>query len=648
MVRVVFVGICLLLLSAAWAELLAPGTGVRASFYATPDLSGPAVVKYTPSIDLTWAADAGPVPELKAGAFSALWEGYFRPAVTATYIFSVTTSGGARMLVNDKWIIDDVKPAPSRTLTGTMALTAGKLVTFRLRLTQPAGAGALTVKAAAGKALATSLPATRLYPPLFIPSWLVYADTADPHTSALYLTGLDGTAKEVAVKGSNQPCLSPDGRRLLFSTTVNLSYTAASIYRVATTGEGRTPLARAGGVKCDPVFSGSGQTLAYTAITADGWEVWTMRTDGSGRAQVLSSTDEVRHPAVSRNGDFVIYQAKRNGQVNIYRAQPDGSDEKALTIAGGSEPALSPRGDKVVFLATRGGKQGLYTIDPDGKNETAVLTTLGTLAQPFFVANSRQVGYLERDAVGHSDLFVVDLRDNVPCRMTATGKIYAASLAPQLVLPAGDALALWLNALRGDTLDLDADGHVNTWTDCVRGLTVTPDNAGTRPFFHKDGLNGNATVGFDGNALMHVPDISAGWTAGEGTLVALFVPRADAFTVLHQENAGGEWWRYNGNGDAYIGIFTNGRNENYPSQMPNTGTVLLTIISGQQYTAWINGTAQAPRGAGFHMPTTLLLGGGGDAPRFNGDLAQLAIFNRALNEDERQAVETYFRALYGL
>jgi hypothetical protein len=648
MVRQLFLVWCLVLLSAAWAQLLAPGMGVRASFFATPDLSGAAVVRYTPTLDLAWAADAAPIPDLKPGAFSVLYEGYYRPEQTGTYTFTVATTGGVRLLVKDKWVVDDWTPKGARTLTGTVALTAGTLTLFRLRFTHPAGAGSLKLIAAPGKALGAKLTSSQLYPPLFAPSWLVYADTLDLRTSALYLTPLDGTPREVAVKGSNQPCLSPDGRRLLFSTTANLAYPAAGIYKVMISGEGRAPLTRAGGVKCDPAFSGSGQLVAYTMISPGTWELWTMRADGSNRALVLKSTDETRHPGISRDGEFLVYQGTRNGQTNVYRVQADGSEEKPLSNDGGREPAVSPRGDKVAYVAQRGGRWGLYTVDPDGKNETQVLASLGVLSQPFFVTNSRQLAYLERDPKGNSDLFLLDLNDRVPCRVTATGKVFAATLAPQLMLPAGDSLAVWFNALRADTLDLDPDGRVNGWTDCARALVAAPVDPGTRPFFHKDGLNGNASVGFDGTALLRTPDISAGWVAQEGTMVALFMPRADAFTVAHQENSGGEWWRYNGNGDAYIGIFTGGRHENYPAQMPTTGTVLLTIISGGQYTAWINGTVQPPRGPAFRTPNTLLIGGGGDAPRFNGELAQLAIFNRALNEDERLAVEAYFRSLYGL
>ena len=50
----------------------------------------------------------------------------------------------------------------------------------------------------------------------------------------------------------------------------------------------------------------------------------------------------------------------------------------------------------------------------------------------------------------------------------------------------------------------------------------------------------------------------------------------------------------------------------------------------------------------FFLPTTLTVGFGGDGGFFKGDIAELAIFNRALSDEERQMVENYFRGLYGL
>ena len=70
--------IYIVLISFGFAGMLAPGVGLRASYYQKADLSGTQVVKYDTAVNLEWKEDAGPIKEIKPGAFSVQWRGYLR------------------------------------------------------------------------------------------------------------------------------------------------------------------------------------------------------------------------------------------------------------------------------------------------------------------------------------------------------------------------------------------------------------------------------------------------------------------------------------------------------------------------------------------------------------------------------------------
>jgi hypothetical protein len=80
------------------------------------------------------------------------------------------------------------------------------------------------------------------------------------------------------------------------------------------------------------------------------------------------------------------------------------------------------------------------------------------------------------------------------------------------------------------------------------------------------------------------------------------------------------------------------RHENYPQAMPIDGPSILTLISGNRYTAYINGNAQPPRDPNFLIPTTLTLGAGGDSSPLKGHIAEMVFYNRALSDAERMTI----------
>ncbi len=482
------------------AGMLAPGIGLRGCYYPKSDMSGTKVVKYDSTVNLEWKEDAGPIAEFKPGVFSVQWRGYLSPQFSETYTFTVKATGGVRLFINNKRVIDDWagKQAPDRN--GEIELKADKLIPVIFQTTQPVGAGNIKLQWSSPSLPTEIIPANRMYPPVFSPLQFVYCENPDNRTSSLYFSDFNDVLKKITVEGSYKPVFSPDGKKVLFQTTKNLSYSTPGIYRIALNTLEQIRLTRGeGGEKYDPAFSSDGRIVAFVTQLGTAYEIWTMRADGGSRFKVVADAYENRHPVPNTDGSVIIYQSKRDGVWNIYSVNADGTEEKQLTTLEGIEPTINRRGDKIAFISSRTRRPQLYIMDIDGNNQTLVCASAGQISQPFFTPNRDYLAYLEKNAGEKTDIYVVDPEDKIACQVTNNGKIISAAIAYNQQLPVMDGLSLWLNAQEVNTVNVDANGRVSVWDDCYHSnMSVTQPNVDRQPVFIDNVINGLSALRFDG------------------------------------------------------------------------------------------------------------------------------------------------------
>jgi len=102
------------------------GTNWTATFFNTPDLSGPVVATQVglPGINFNWGTGS-PVPgAVNVDEFSARFTSTQQFA-DGTYEFIVTSDDGVRMFIDGVLVIDEFVPRPLTTNTFSFALTAG-------------------------------------------------------------------------------------------------------------------------------------------------------------------------------------------------------------------------------------------------------------------------------------------------------------------------------------------------------------------------------------------------------------------------------------------------------------------------------------------------------------------------------------------
>lgn len=148
----------------------------------------------------------------------------------------------------------------------------------------------------------------------------------------ILLTGPEGAEPQVFTPGpfDFHPAWSPDGSVLVYVT-----HQAGDVQSIVAqeTREGAVPriIARNG---IDPVFTPDGAWVIYSRKTRDGFRLWRMRPDGSGKVALGASNREMRSPAVSPDGGYVAYVSEEAGRQRLRVRRFDGTGDRLLLDDG--------------------------------------------------------------------------------------------------------------------------------------------------------------------------------------------------------------------------------------------------------------------------------------------------------------------------
>jgi TolB protein len=105
-----------------------------------------------------------------------------------------------------------------------------------------------------------------------------------------------------------------------------------------------------------------------------------MATTSLENVQVVTTLDQDTAPALSPDGQRVVFMSRRDGNWEIYITNTDGSNLQRLTenTAEDGLPVWSPDGKAVAFVSNRTGKWAIWAMTPEGQDQQQLFTMEGS------------------------------------------------------------------------------------------------------------------------------------------------------------------------------------------------------------------------------------------------------------------------------
>ncbi|HEY6881725.1 MAG TPA: hypothetical protein VI299_27045, partial [Polyangiales bacterium] len=166
------------------------------------------------------------------------------------------------------------------------------------------------------------------------------------------------------------------------------------------------------GVSMLPAFSGG--SVFYSVLTPDGMFITKA---GSNDKPIIKGNG--LHMGVAACGSRIVFSSTRDGNSEIYSANPDGSDLQRLTNDPGIDvsPSCSATG-QIAFVSNRHGSPQIWTMDGNGGGQKRV-TYKGDYNQtPTWCQDPKRqlIAFTGRDQ--NMDVFTLDIAKNEYTRIT--------------------------------------------------------------------------------------------------------------------------------------------------------------------------------------------------------------------------------------
>jgi TolB protein len=167
-----------------------------------------------------------------------------------------------------------------------------------------------------------------------------------------------------------------------------------------------------------PVWSFSGESIAFSSLRDGNWEIYRMGKDG-GTPFNVTRLDEADDMAPSWSCDWIAFQSNRDGNWEIYKTDPDGLTQIRLTdnAADDVAPNWSPNGQWIAFQSNRDGNWELYVMDAEGNNVRRLTDHAAADRNPSWDINGSWI-YFDSDREGQFDIWKINVDTGELVRLT--------------------------------------------------------------------------------------------------------------------------------------------------------------------------------------------------------------------------------------
>lgn len=166
------------------------------------------------------------------------------------------------------------------------------------------------------------------------------------------------------------PKYSADGKEIFFQSNRDGAFEKVHLFRMNLDGSDQRRVTNKGGYEFSPVPLSSGRDIVFSGDRQDdqsrALDIRLLDLDVPDNERIIAARRfHDSQPAVSPDGQHVVFVAQSDGNSEIYFVNSDGTGLLRLTrnTADDQTPQFTPDGRKIIFSSNREGKYALYEIE---------------------------------------------------------------------------------------------------------------------------------------------------------------------------------------------------------------------------------------------------------------------------------------------
>jgi TolB protein len=152
--------------------------------------------------------------------------------------------------------------------------------------------------------------------------------------------------------------------------------------------------------------------IAYDSARNGNVDVFVMQADGSAPVRLTTHSAQDRAPAFSPDGARIAFHSLRNGNADIYLMNADGTGQTRLTSDPANElqPTWSPDGTRLAYakMNATSGTHDIWMIRADGTGAVAIAPHAANDIRPSFSPDGTKIVF-QSDRDGNSEIFLVPI-----------------------------------------------------------------------------------------------------------------------------------------------------------------------------------------------------------------------------------------------
>jgi tol-pal system beta propeller repeat protein TolB len=140
-------------------------------------------------------------------------------------------------------------------------------------------------------------------------------------------------------------------------------------------------------------------------------EICRMDSDGSNQTRLTYNPATDFYPALSTDGQTIVFSSRRDGRFEIYEMSLDGRMLTRLTQEIGSAfaPTISPDGQLIAFTNVTSGNQSIWLMTRDAEIIKPLTDSAGEDIDPTWSPDGRFIAFASDRGGGGTQLYIIDL-----------------------------------------------------------------------------------------------------------------------------------------------------------------------------------------------------------------------------------------------